>query len=163
MGDETVKVFLNASGTADDVSSELADFMSYLKEKKGKSKLVKKIDAEVKKARAHEEWRVEYMTLQMKFRDIYDDAWDEGLEAGMEAGLEAGMQKGLEVGMEKGMEEGLQKGMQKGVIETLQNLVEKNLLPLETAAKEAHMTVEEFRDKLDQRKKKQSEMSQEDK
>lgn len=155
MGDETVKVFLNASGTADDVSSELADFMSYLKEKKGKSKLVKKIDAEVKKARAHEEWRVEYMTLQMKFRDIYDDAWDEGLEAGM--------QKGLEVGMEKGMEEGLQKGMQKGVIETLQNLVEKNLLPLETAAKEAHMTVEEFRDKLDQRKKKQSEMSQEDK
>lgn len=155
MGDETVKVFLNASGTADDVSSELADFMSYLKEKKGKSKLVKKIDAEVKKARAHEEWRGEYMTLQMKFRDIYDDAWDEGLEAGM--------QKGLEVGMEKGMEEGLQKGMQKGVIETLQNLVEKNLLPLETAAKEVHMTVEEFRDKLDQRKKKQSEMSQEDK
>ena len=71
--DGTVKVFLNASGTANDVSPQLADFLNYLIQKKGESPLVKKIDAEVKKARAHEEWKVEYMTLQMKFHDIYDE------------------------------------------------------------------------------------------
>ena len=84
--DGTVKVFLNASGTANDVSPQLADFLNYLIQKKGESSLVKKIDEEVKKARAHEEWKVEYMTLQMKFHDIYDEGHDAGFDEGHEAG-----------------------------------------------------------------------------
>lgn len=106
--------------------------MTYLTEKKGETALVKKIDAEVKKARAHEEWKVEYMTLQMKFHDIYDDAWDEGHGVGYNEGHEAGWDKGLKDG--------------------LFSLVEKKLISLEVAAQEAHMTEEEFLVQMQTRK-----------
>ena len=78
LGDETTKVFINASGTQDDVSPEMADFLLYLREGVGNSNLVKKIDREVQSARDHKEWRTEYMTLQMKL----DEAREEGKEEG---------------------------------------------------------------------------------
>ena len=86
LGDETTKVFINADGTADDVSKDMSEFLRYLREGIGNSSFVKKLDHAVKKARDHVEWRTEYMSLQLKFYDIWDEARDEGLEAGLEAG-----------------------------------------------------------------------------
>ena len=86
MGDETTKVFINADGTADDISKDMSEFLRYLREGIGNSSFVKKLDHAVKKARDHVEWRTEYMSLQLKFYDIWDEARDEGLEAGLEAG-----------------------------------------------------------------------------
>lgn len=120
LGDETVKVFVNAAGTADDISFEMAEFLRYLKEGVGESSLVKRIDAEVEKARSHEEWRTEYMALQLKYHDIWKDAWYDGRASGMEAGIAAGRR------------------------EQLYELVRKNIITIEIAAKEADMTVEEF-------------------
>lgn len=137
LGDGTVKVFLNASGTADDVSPELTDFLFYLTKKKGNSPLVQKIDAQVKKAQEHEEWKVEYMTLQMKFRDIYDDAWDEGRQDGLEQGLEQGMKEGLE----------------QGRILQLIVLTEKGIISAEVAAQEAGMSTEEFITRMQEKQK----------
>lgn len=112
LGDEAVKVFINASGTAKGISPQMADFLRYLKTGMGDSPLVKKIDAQVKKARAHEEWKVEYMTWQLKFHDIWDDAREEGRE--------------------------------EGKIKSLYQLVKKDIITLEVAAKEAELPVEDF-------------------
>ena len=66
LGDGAYKIFLNASGTKDDVSEELKDFFLLLKEGKGESELSEKIATEVEKAKAHDEWRIEFMTLYMR-------------------------------------------------------------------------------------------------
>ena len=123
LGDDAIKVFINASGNVEGVSMELADFLSYLRTGIGDSSLVQKIDAEVRKARAHEEWKVEYMTWQLKFHDIWDDARDEGYDEGYGEGYDNGMKKGLA---------------------GLARLVEKGVISPEIAANEADITVEEF-------------------
>ena len=63
LDDETRKIFLCAGGTADDVSDDMKDFLDWLIGKQGKSELVKALDNAVQKARDHEEWRLEYMTV----------------------------------------------------------------------------------------------------
>lgn len=102
-------------GKAEHISSNLADFLSYLRTGIGNSPLVKKIDAEVKKARSYEEWKVEYMTWQLKYHDIWDEGYDNGYDSGVKKGL---------VGLAR--------------------LVEKGIISPEVAAEEAGMTLEEF-------------------
>lgn len=66
MGDDTYKVFLNASGKLDDVSENLLDFFELLKTGRGNTELCNRIELEVERAREHSEWRTEYMTLYMR-------------------------------------------------------------------------------------------------
>ena len=117
-----MKVFINAAGTADDVSSDMAEFLSYLKTGEGRSPLVRKIEEQVRKARAHEEWKVEYMTLQMRLNEE----------------------------REEGRKEGRKEGHQEGKREQLFQLVKKNLLTVEVAAEELGITVDEFKKVLEQ-------------
>lgn len=51
-------------GKAEHISSNLADFLSYLRTGTVDSFFAKKIDAEVKKVRSHEEWKVECFALR---------------------------------------------------------------------------------------------------
>jgi len=60
MGDEAVKIFLNAKGTLDDVSDE-----DYVAGKKPKDAYVERLEEAVKEAKKNREWRHEYMTLLM--------------------------------------------------------------------------------------------------
>ena len=78
LGDETIKVFVNAAGTANDVSPEMADFLKYLVEGVGDSPLVNKIDAAVQNARAHAEWRSEYMSLLLRDLEMKEEGREEG-------------------------------------------------------------------------------------
>ena len=80
LGDETTKVFINASGTANDVSNDMKAFLDYLKGKGSSTDFTRQIEEEVNKARAHEEWRVEYMSLFL--RDL--EMREEGIEMGKE-------------------------------------------------------------------------------
>ena len=70
LDDETRKIFLCAGGTADDVLDDMKDFLDWLIGKQGKSELVKALDNAVQKARDHEEWRLEYMTLLMRDQEM---------------------------------------------------------------------------------------------
>lgn len=63
LGDETTKIFINASGHSQDLSDEMRDFLNYLVGKSAESDFVKKIESEVQKAQTQERWRLEYMTL----------------------------------------------------------------------------------------------------
>ena len=66
MGDEAVKIFLNAKGTMDDVSEELKAFLDYVAGKKPKDAYVERLEEAVKEAKKNREWRHEYMTLLMR-------------------------------------------------------------------------------------------------
>ena len=66
MGDEAVKIILNAKGTLDDVSDELKAFLDYVAGKKPKDAYVEMLEEAVKEAKKNREWRHEYMTLLMR-------------------------------------------------------------------------------------------------
>lgn len=69
MGDGAVKIFLNASGTQDDVSKELRAFLDYVAGEKPEDSFVEKLEEAVKEAKKNREWRHEYMTLLMRDRE----------------------------------------------------------------------------------------------
>ena len=66
MGDEAVKIFLNANGTMDDVSRELKAFLDYVAGQKPEDSYVEKLEEAVQEAKKNREWRHEYMTLLMR-------------------------------------------------------------------------------------------------
>lgn len=80
LGDDTTKVFINAAGTADDVSDEMKEFLNYLQGKGASNDFTRRIDNEVDKARAHEEWRVEYMSLLLRDQEMRAAGREEGRE-----------------------------------------------------------------------------------
>ena len=103
LGDETYKVFLNADGTRGDVSDELKDFLHLLRDGYGKSRLVKKIEEQVVKAREHKEWRLEFMTLYMRDRQNREEGFEEGLEKGLEQGLKEERENTIRSALSAGM------------------------------------------------------------
>ena len=121
LGDEATKIFLCASGDADDVSSDMKDFLDWLSGKQGRSRLVGKLENAVQKVKDHKEWRTEYMTLLMRDQEM----------------------------MRKGREEGMQQGMRQGTMTTLFSLVEDGILTLDDAASRVNMTPEEFKEAME--------------
>ena len=80
MGDEAVKIFLNAKGTLDDVSDELKAFLDYVAGKKPKDAYVERLEEAVKEARKNREWRHEYMTLLMRDQENVEKGKEYGEE-----------------------------------------------------------------------------------
>ena len=80
MGDDTTKIFLNASGTLDDVSQELKAFLDYVAGKKSEDSFVEKLEEAVKEAKKNREWRHEYMTLLMRDQENLDKGVERGEE-----------------------------------------------------------------------------------
>ena len=111
-------------GDADDVSAELSSFLDFISGRNASGALVDRLREEVEKARKHDEWKVEYMTLEMKFFEK------------------------LEEGRLKGLEEGRQEGRR----ETLTALVKSNLLSKTDAAAAAGVSEQEFETWLEQKK-----------
>lgn len=87
--DETTKIFLCAGGDADDVSPEMKEFLEWMVSgRQGKTELVRKLDDAVQKARNHEEWRLEYMTLLMRDNKMREEGREEGRLEGRLEGRE---------------------------------------------------------------------------
>ncbi len=137
LGDESVKVFLNAKGTADDISKDMKAFLEYLCGNMSENDFVNRIDQEVKKARNHMEWRDEYMTLFMR----YQEKFEEGLEKGMEQGLEKGLEKGME------------QGQLKRAVECVDGMITECNMDIEKACRVAKITPEEYREYKDLKEK----------
>jgi len=127
LGDGTTKIFLNASGTTDDVSGDLKSFLDYLsgKEVSG-NPFVDALDTAVQRARADDEWRREYMTLYMRDRE------------------------NLEKGRAEGREEGRAEGRVEGRAEMICELYFGGDISAEKAAERLNMTLEEFKKLIQQ-------------
>ncbi|MCM1398416.1 MAG: Rpn family recombination-promoting nuclease/putative transposase [Clostridium sp.] len=101
LGDETTKIILNTKGTMNDVTHEMKRLLDYIDGQAASDKFTKELETAVKSVRSKEKWRIEYMTLEMHYREKYE----EGVEDGIEQGLEQGIAQGLEQGLEQGAEQ----------------------------------------------------------
>ena len=90
LGDESTKIFLNASGNKDNLPEELSDFLNYLLGKEPKGKLATEIAEKVATAIKHEDWRVEYMTLLQRDREKFAEGMAQGVAQGMAQGMARG-------------------------------------------------------------------------
>ena len=82
LGDDTVKVVVNAAGSRDGISDELAGFLNYLSSNTAESGLPKRLQEAVGKAITHEEWEAEYMTMRMKIQEEREEAMQQGMQLG---------------------------------------------------------------------------------
>ena len=90
MGDNTVKIFLNAKGKENDVGKDLLDFLNYINGKKSENPLVVALDEEVQKIKRNKEWRNQFMRYE---EHIAAEAYLRALEAAEEVraqGIEQG-------------------------------------------------------------------------
>ena len=86
LGDESTKIFLNASGNKENLPEELRNFLDYLSGKEPKGWLATEIAKKVDLAVKHEEWRTEYMTLLQRDREKFAEGMAEGMVQGMAQG-----------------------------------------------------------------------------
>ena len=82
-------------------------------------------------------------------RELLKEEIEEELKKSRDKAIQEGLAQGLEQGIEQGIEQGLQQGIEQGIeqgrINQLIDLVMQNLLPIETAAQCAKMTLDEFK------------------
>ncbi len=69
----------------------------------------------------------------------------EEIEEELKKNREQAIQQGLAQGLQQGIKQGVEQGVNRGRIEQLIDLVKQNLLPIETAAQCAKMTLDEFK------------------
>ena len=110
--DGAIKIFLNAKGNLNDVSSELRAFLDYLGEKKSEDEYVQKLERAVKEAKRNRKWRHEYMTLLMRDQE----------------NQEIGEERGRREGRLEGMREGRLEGQLEGELRKLVSLIRKKQL-----------------------------------
>ncbi|MCR5304473.1 MAG: Rpn family recombination-promoting nuclease/putative transposase [Lachnospiraceae bacterium] len=104
LGDDTAKVFVSCEqGGLDDVSGEMKSFLDFLAGGVPTSDFTKNLDAAVKVARSAKNWRVEYMTLEMKLEEYKRMGKEEGREEGVFLAQYSNVSKGV-FGVEKGAE-----------------------------------------------------------
>ena len=104
--DGTVKLFLNAAGSQDDVSKELKAFLDYVAGKESEDDFVKRLDEAVREARKNREWRHEYMTLLMRDQENIEKGMEKGMRKGMEKGkIEGRAEEIIETGSDFGLSE----------------------------------------------------------
>ena len=87
MGDEAIKIFLNAKGVLKDVSRELQAFLDYIAGQKTTDSYVEKLEIALKEAKKNRRWRHEYMTLLMRDQENMEKGREEGREEGREQGI----------------------------------------------------------------------------
>lgn len=97
LGDETVKIFLNASGTMDDVSEDMKKFLEYVGGKISDNLYVQELEAAVIEARKNKEWRHEFMTLEMRDRENLERGRIEGHEEARNEMIRNALNKGTSV------------------------------------------------------------------
>ena len=94
LNDKTTKVFVNSTGTADDVAPDVKAFLDYVNGVISDDAFVREIDDEILRVKKLEEERVAYMTYEMKIEEERELAAAKGREEGREEGRKEGRKEG---------------------------------------------------------------------
>lgn len=94
--DGTTKIFLNATGSRDDVSRELKAFLDYVAGKTSEDSFVERLMESVKRAKQNRKWRHEYMTLLMRDKENFEQGKEQGIEQGKEQGIVSMIENALQ-------------------------------------------------------------------
>ena len=91
LGDGTCKIFLTPAGTADDISKEMRELMSYIADNKAESDFTVRLENAVNAIKKGEGWRREYIQLKEQMDAQYEAGKNDGIEQGIEQGKEDGI------------------------------------------------------------------------
>ena len=94
-GDETTKIILNTKGTMDDVSPEMKHLLNYIDGQDATDEFTRTLETAVRSVKNNEKWGVEYMTLEMRYRELLEQGLEQGLAQGLEQGITQGETKKL--------------------------------------------------------------------
>ena len=110
LGDETTKIILNTKGTINDVSPEMKRLLDYIDGQEASDDFTRKLETEVKNVKNNEKWRVQYMTLEMRYRELLEQGIDigrtEGIDIGRTEGIDIGRTEGIDIGRTEGIDIG---------------------------------------------------------
>ncbi len=119
LGDETTKIILNTKGTMNDVSPEMKRLLDYIDGKTATDMFTKELDTAVRDVRNNEKWRVEYMTLEMRYKELLEQGIDigrsEGIDIGRSEGIDIGRSEGIDIGRSEGIDIGRTEGINIGL------------------------------------------------
>ncbi len=90
LGDDTTKIILNSKGTMDDVSPEMKKLLDFIDGKEPEDDFTRELDEAVQSVRKNEKWRLDYMTLQMNYQEIYEQGIEQGNKQSALRMIEAG-------------------------------------------------------------------------
>ena len=79
-GDETTKIILNTKGTMDDVSPEMKHLLNYIDGQDATDEFTRTLETAVRSVKNNEKWGVEYMTLEMRYRELLEQGIEQGIE-----------------------------------------------------------------------------------
>ena len=83
LNDQATKVFINTTGTLDDVDKEFEQFLKYIEQTTNdnvKNDFIKAIHNKVVSIKNDREMEVQYMTLLEREREKYEEGLEKGLE-----------------------------------------------------------------------------------
>ena len=93
LGDRSRKVFYNAEGYAGADREGVKEFLRYVKDGRPGDGFTQELDALVERAKHDQQWRMEYMTFEMKMQEERNAAYDAGREEGRCEGIAAGAEQ----------------------------------------------------------------------
>ena len=94
--DDSIKVFVNTKGTMQDISQELQGLMDYFNGMTAMQGFAKELHQEVERIKENEDWRREYMTLEMRERERYREGFGDGKEQGIINSIEVVLSLGFD-------------------------------------------------------------------
>lgn len=133
LGDGTEKIFINTVGTMDDIDEEFQELMDFFNGMEPKGDFANALQAEVSRIKEGQEWRWEYMTLQVFMDDARREERKIGREEGIAEGREEGRAEGREEGRAEGRIEGIVKGRAEGANRHLIEQICKKLIRKQSA------------------------------
>lgn len=74
LNDETTSIVLNVNGTIGEINEELKDALQYMSGRKPAGDYAESLDDAVKKVKANEKWRIDYMSLTMRIDEAKEIA-----------------------------------------------------------------------------------------
>ena len=92
LGDDAIKMILNTKGTMDDITPETKRVLDFIDGRDASDEYTRALEREIESVRKNEKWRLDYMTLQMK----YEEKYEEGMEMGIKAMIIDGMENDLD-------------------------------------------------------------------
>ncbi|MDE5818164.1 MAG: Rpn family recombination-promoting nuclease/putative transposase [Lachnospiraceae bacterium] len=96
LGDDAIKIILNTKGTVDDISPEMKRVLDFIDGKEASDDYTRALEAEIASVRKNEKWRLDYMTLQMKYQEKYEQGIEQGIERGIRVMIIDGIEDGLD-------------------------------------------------------------------
>ena len=119
LDDKCRKIAYNVTAFEKVSDEKIRKLLEFISTGKSETALTDKICKELHRVHGNEEWRAEYMTLQMLQKETYD--------IGFAAGEERGRSEGIAIGEKRGISLGITQGEHKKAIETAKKFLAMGL------------------------------------